>query len=74
MVDELILKQSILEGNIREILRNIRELQYYEATDGFCFNKQELSEMEILAENLVEKANQLECIDLEDEKPEESED
>lgn len=35
MVDELILKQSILEGNTREILKNIKELQDYQSNDNF---------------------------------------
>ncbi len=65
MVDELILKQSILEGNTREILKNIKELQDYQSNDNFGFNKQQLSEMETIAEHLSELANQLECTDLE---------
>lgn len=63
---DLNLEKSILESDIKEILKRILDMEFQKTNDGFGWNKEQLTEIKETAELLAERVNQLECFDLEE--------
>lgn len=63
---DLNLEKSILESDIKEILKRILDMESQKTNDGFGWNKEQLAEIKETAELLSEKVNRLECSDLEE--------
>lgn len=63
---ELVLEKSILESEIKEVLERISGMENQKTDDGFGWNKEQLAELKETAELLAERANYLECLDLEE--------
>lgn len=63
---ELILQKSILEDEVRTVLKTISGMETQETNDNLGWNKEQLTEIKETAELLLERVNQLESFDLEE--------
>lgn len=63
---ELTLQKSILDDEVRTVLKTISVMETQKTDDGFSWNKEQLAEIKETVELLSEKVNQLECFDLEE--------
>ena len=63
---ELTLQKSILDDDVRTVLKTISVMETQKTDDGFSWNKEQLAEIKETVELLSEKVNQLECFDLEE--------